>query len=192
MLRLMNTLRTLLASPAFQADFERLGSVTLDPSRHSSPDARAHSLAVSRRARALADLNGFGEADADLLAAAGLVHDIGKIGGTTSAAASVERLPSYGIDDARLVELVRYHDVNLPWFLACENGRGDRPGEKAWRKLVARADPRLLVPFMVADRVDCPGGWRANEPVVWFIEALRQRDLLPRGLVLDTAEEIAS
>lgn len=188
----MNTLHKLLESSAFRADFERLGAVPLDPSRHSTPDARAHSEAVARRARALADLNGFGETDADLLEAVGLVHDIGKIGGTTSAAASVERLPSYGIDDARLLELVRYHDVNLPWFLACEKGRGDRPGEKAWRKLVARADPRLLVPFMVADRVDCPGGWRANEPLVWFIEALRQRGLLPSGLLLDAAEEVAS
>lgn len=188
----MNTLHTLLESPAFKADFERLGSVALDPSRHSSSHARAHSEAVARRARELALLNGLGDADADLLEAAGLVHDIGKIGGTTSAAASVERLPSYGIDDRRLLQLVRYHDVNLPWFLACEKGRGDRPGEKAWRKLVARAAPTLLVPFMVADRVDCLGGWRANEPLVWFIEALRKRGLLPHGLVFDAAEETAS
>jgi hypothetical protein len=188
----MDILRRLLQSPAFHADFDRLRSVTLDPSRHSNADARTHSEAVARRAKALAVLNGFGEADAELLEAAGLVHDIGKIEGTTSAAASVERLQLYGLGEPRLVELVRYHDVNLPWFLACEKGRGDRPGEKAWRKLTARADPRLLVPFMVADRVDCPGGWRVNEPVVWFIEALRQRGLLPHGLVLDTVEELAS
>jgi HD domain len=185
----MSSLRTLLGSAAFQADFARLGAVTLDPSRHSTPNARTHSEAVAKRARALAVLNGYPPADADLLEAAGLVHDIGKIGGTTGAAASVERLPLYGIDDARLTELVRYHDVSLSWFLASERGRGDPPGEKAWRKLAARLEPRLLVPFMVADRVDCPGGWRANEPVVWFVEALRRRGLLPSGMVLDAVEE---
>lgn len=187
----MNSLRRLLDDPAFQADFARLGAVSLDPSRHGCPDARAHSVAVAARARSLAAANGYPADDADLLEAAGLVHDLGKIAGTTSAAASVELLPRYGLDDARLVELVRYHDVNLSWFLASERGRGAPPGEKAWRRLAARVEPRLLAPFMVADRVDCPGGWRANEPLVWFLEALRRRGLLPAGLVLDAREEVA-
>jgi hypothetical protein len=44
---------------------------------------------------------------------------------------------------------------------------------------------------MVADRVDCPGGWRANEPLVWFLEQLRGRTSLPTSMVFDLPEERA-
>src|SRR5262245_54164870 len=58
---------SLLDRPAFRDDFERLASVGLDPARHTSPDARAHSLAVARRARALARAAGLGPAEARTL-----------------------------------------------------------------------------------------------------------------------------
>lgn len=185
----MNTLTSLLSSAAFQEDFARLGSVLLDPSRHTAPTARSHSEAVAARVRELARLNACAPEDASLLEAAGLVHDIGKIDGTTSASASVDRLAQYGALDPRLKELVRYHDVNLPWFLATTVGRGDPPSERAWRRLLARVDPRLLDLLMVADRVDCPGGWRANEPLVWFLGELSRRAPQPTAMVLDVPGE---
>ena len=185
----MNTLTSLLSNASFREDFALLEGVPLDPARHTSPNARAHSEAVARRARNLAALNGCPPGDADLLEAAGLLHDIGKIDGTTSASASVDRLARYGALDPRLIDLVRYHDVNLPWFLSTSRGRGDPPSEKAWRRLLARVDPRLLALLMVADRVDCPGGWRANEPLTWFLEQLRGRESLPTSIVFDLSEE---
>jgi len=187
----MNPLTTLRASPSFQEDFARLQAVTLDPARHTSPDAAAHSAAVARRARRLALLNGRAPEEADLLEAAGLVHDIGKLGGTTSASASVERLPRYGEVAPALEGLVRYHDVNLPWFLAATAGRGDPPSERAWRRLISRVDPALLALLMVADRVDCPGGWRANRPLGWFLEELERRSPATAGLRLDVDGEEA-
>lgn len=38
---------------------------------------------------------------------------------------------------------------------------------------------------MVADRVDCPGGWRNNPPLVWFLDELRARGLVTERLELD-------
>lgn len=185
----MNTPTSLRSTASFREDFALLERVPLDPARHTSPNARAHSEAVARRARVLSVLNGCPPDDADLLEAAGLVHDIGKIDGTTSASASVVRLAGYGTFDPRLVELVRYHDVNLPWFLATTRGRGDPPSERAWRRLLARVDPLLLALLMIADRVDCPGGWRANDPLIWFLEQLRRRAPLPASMVFDLPEE---
>jgi HD domain len=160
-------------NPAFLADFERLRCVSLNPARHTSCDAHAHSLAVSARADALASANGRTPADAAALRELGLVHDIGKIEGTTSAAKSVELLPRYQITDPAFTDLVRYHDVNLPWHTSL--GKGQPPTDKAWRKLASRVDVHLLCLFMIADRVDCPGGWRANAPLVWFLEEATRR-----------------
>lgn len=166
----------LLERPAFRADFERLGAVTLDPARHTSPDARTHSLAVARRARELAGAAGLGADEAGRLERLALVHDIGKVDGTRAPSASVERLPLYGEFDEAFVELVRYHDINLPWYKS--RARGEAPSDRAWAKLARRVDARLLVLFMVADRVDCPGGWRANAPLVWFLGEARARGLV--------------
>lgn len=185
----MDTLTSLLSNAAFREDFLRLGAVGLHPARHTAADARAHSELVARRARELADLNHCSDLDGDLLEGAGLVHDIGKIDGSTSPSASVDRLARYGGFDPRLTDLVRYHDVNLPWFLATVRGHGDPPSERAWRKLLGRVDPRLLALFMVADRADCPGGWRANEPLVWFLAELAKRAPTVSALVLDVATE---
>src|SRR5438034_730785 len=38
---------------------------------------------------------------------------------------------------------------------------------------------------LVADRVDCPGGWHANAPLVWFLDEARKRGFLNTELVLD-------
>jgi 8-oxo-dGTP pyrophosphatase MutT (NUDIX family) len=94
------------------------------------------------------------------------------------------------VADDRLINLVKYHDANLPWYQAAQ--RGEPPSEKAWNRLARKVDMRLLCLFMVADRVDCPGGWRANRPVVWFLEEVKRRDLLQADLVLDDGPEIPS
>ena len=94
-------------------------------------------------------------------------------------------LPRYGIVDPALIELVRMHDINLPWHLSML--RGEAPSDKAWRKLARRVDLSLLCLFMVADRVDCPGGWRANAALVWFLDEVARRGLLGGTLELDDA-----
>lgn len=92
-------------------------------------------------------------------------------------------LPKYGIQDQRIINLVKHHDANLPWYRAAR--RGEPPSDKAWSTLSRDVDLRLLCLFMVADRADCPGGWRANRPLTWFLEQARKRDPRIRELVLD-------
>ena len=62
--------------------------------------------------------------------------------------------------------------------------RGEAPSEKAWRRLASEVDIRLLCLFMVADRVDAPGGWRRNAPATWFLAEAARRGLV-HDLVLD-------
>jgi hypothetical protein len=176
---------SILDNPDFRADFERLASVPLNPERHTATDARAHSLAVAARAAHLARCNGLDEQRRRSLIDLAYLHDIGKLAGTANPSASVELLPRYAIANPELVELVRMHDINLPWHLSML--RGEAPSDKAWRKLARRVDLSLLCLFMVADRVDCPGGWRANKALVWFLDEVVRRGLLDRGLELDDA-----
>ena len=176
---------TLLDNPEFRADFARLAAVTLNPERHTAANAHAHSLAVAARVAELAARNGVDAAQRQKLVDLAHLHDIGKIAGTANASASVELLPRYGIVDAELIELVRMHDVNLPWHLSLL--RGEAPMDKAWRKLARRVDLRLLCLFMVADRVDCPSGWRQNAALVWFLDEVARRQLLALPLELDLA-----
>ncbi len=179
----MTNLEALLTRPGFAEDYRALAHVTLDPDRHTCPNALVHAQAVARRARELGARNGRPPSELDLLELLGHVHDLGKVKGDTYAATSVELLRRHGVEDPRLLDLVKYHDTNLPWFLA--RRRGQAPGDAAWRKLAARVDPTLLALFMVADRVDCPGGWPNNPPLVWFLEELRARGLVTERLELD-------
>ena len=73
----------------------------------------------------------------------------------------------------------------IPACLGFAAQRGQAPSDKAWRRLSAEVNMRLLCLFMVADREDCPGGWRANEPTTWFIAEAQRRGLIGQ-LVLDT------
>lgn len=173
----------------FQDDYAKLKAVRLNPSRHAAPDAHAHCEWVAERVAALAAMNGCPAEETALLSDLARLHDIGKISGTANADASVELLERYGVDDPKLVNLVKYHDCNLPWYRAAMSG--ETPTDKAWRKLTGRVDLRLLCLFMVADRVDCPGGWRANAPLVWFLAEVERRALLPQPLVLDDGPEVA-
>ena len=167
---------TLLTSPQFCDALDRLESVTLNPRRHTAPNARAHSLEVAERARALAAHNGRSAKEIELLGDLGLAHDIGKITGTANMAASVDVLSDLGIDEPTLLGLVKRHDVNLPWYLAAE--RGEAPTARAWNRLARSVEMDLLALFMVADRVDAPGGWWRNAPLRWFLDQARERELI--------------
>jgi ADP-ribose pyrophosphatase YjhB (NUDIX family) len=183
----MSNLRT---DPHFLADYEKLKGVKLNPARHAARNAHEHCEMVASRVVQLAILNNTSSVERVVLENLAAVHDIGKIAGTADPAKSVELLPQYGVTDEALTELVRYHDINLPWFLAHQ--RGQPPSDKAWRKLVNKVNVRLLCLFMVADRVDCPGGWRTNRPLVWFLEEVRARHLLERELILDDGPSVAA
>jgi HD domain len=176
----------LLEHAQFSADFAQLQQVTLNPARHTAANAYEHSLLVARRAQALAAANGCTEAQTSTLRDLGLVHDIGKAQGTTSPSKSVEMLPRYQLTDPAFVELVRYHDINLAWFTSF--GKGEAPTDKAWHKMARRVDMYLLGLFMVADRVDCPGGWRENAALVWFLDEAERRGMIPYAQQRDIQE----
>jgi ADP-ribose pyrophosphatase YjhB (NUDIX family) len=173
----------LLADPQFRTDYQKLKDVKLNPSRHSASNAHEHCDMVAARVIQLATLNNASPEETRLLHNLALVHDIGKMSGAANPDKSVELLPRYGITDEPFIQLVKYHDINLPWFLAHE--RGQPPSDKAWRKLANKVNVRLLCLFMVADRVDCPGGWRTNRPLVWFLDEVMARNLLDTELILD-------
>jgi ADP-ribose pyrophosphatase YjhB (NUDIX family) len=183
----MNTeTRSILDDPGFAATFARLVNVSLNPRRHTAANALEHSRAVATRAGALARANACSHADASLLEDLGLAHDIGKVTGTARPERSLDVLRECGIDRPDLLSLVKWHDTSLPWYRA--HSRGQPPTEKAWRRLTAELDLRLLALFMVADRVDAPPGWRRNAPTIWFLDQARQRGLLP-DLTLDLEGE---
>jgi len=169
----------------FAETFRRLAGVSLNPRRHTAANALEHSEAVAARAAALARANACTDREAHLLEDLGLAHDIGKVTGTARPERSLELLRECGIEDPALLALVKWHDTNLPWYLA--HDRGQPPSDKAWRRLASEVNLRLLSLFMVADRVDAPPGWRRNAPTAWFLSEARRRGLI-EGLVLDLPE----
>jgi hypothetical protein len=183
-------MRSLLENHEFQTDYRKLRDVKLNPARHTAANAHEHCEMVAARAAHLAALNSCSAGEAQVLQNLALAHDIGKISGSSNPEESVELLPRYGLADPGFAALVKYHDINLPWFLACE--KGQPPTDKAWRKIAGKVDVRLLCLFMVADRADCPGGWRSNPPLVWFLQQVRDRKLLQQELVLDKESNTAS
>lgn len=176
---------SILANPRFAAAFQRLAGVSLNPRRHTAANALAHCHAVAAHAAALARANGCSEEELRTLENLGYAHDLGKINGTAKPEQSLEVLRDCGVDDARLLTLVKWHDTNLPWYLA--STKGQPPSAKAWRRLAAELDVRMLAMFMVADRVDAPPGWRRNAPTAWFLREARERGLLGE-LQLDLPE----
>lgn len=164
------------------AAYQRLARVSLNPRRHTAPNARAHSDAAARMAARLGLANGCSEAEVALLTNLGHAHDIGKITGTARPERSLDVLADCGVMDRGLLGLVRWHDTGLPWYRSAH--RGQPPSGKAWQRLASEVDIRLLCLFMVADRVDAPGGWRRNAPTTWFLSEARTRALVGE-LVLD-------
>jgi ADP-ribose pyrophosphatase YjhB (NUDIX family) len=176
-------MENLPADPCFLADYEKLKDVKLNPARHSARNAYEHCEMVAARVSQLATLNNCSPEEKRVLEHLAVAHDIGKISGTAHPAKSVELLPRYNVTDDAFTELVKYHDINLPWFLAHQ--RGQPPSHKAWQTLASKVNVRLLCLFMVADRVDCPGGWRTNRPLVWFLDEVKARYLLDTEMILD-------
>jgi hypothetical protein len=172
---------------SFQRDFASLEQITLNPHRHTAPNGKIHSEWVSSQARLLAEANGCTAEEQDLLALIGLVHDIGKSRGDSHPSTSLELLEEYGVSDETVLSLVKYHDTNLPWYLSSQSGQA--PGDKAWKRLAKRVNMKLLCLFMVADRVDCPGGWRNNPPLMWFLEEAMQRGFASPEWELDMASD---
>jgi 8-oxo-dGTP pyrophosphatase MutT (NUDIX family) len=173
---------------SFWADYERLKAVALNPVRHAAPNAYEHCEMVRERAVELAKLNDCTDEEIATLEDLARLHDIGKIAGNANPVESVALLASYGITDEPFTNLVKYHDTNLPWYQVAQ--RGEPPTDKAWNKMARKVNMRLLCLFMVADRVDCPGGWRANAPLVWFLQEAEKRSLLGSGLVLNDGPQI--
>lgn len=169
-------MQSLRNNTLFMSDFGKMKSVTLDPTRHSAANAFEHSLMVEQRIILLGGLNHCDPAEIETLRNLALIHDIGKIEGTTSAAKSVEFLPRFGEFPKHFEDLVAYHDINLPWYRA--NEKGEPPGDKAWAKMARRVNMKILCLFMIADRVDFPGGWRENAPLIWFLDQCKRRGLL--------------
>jgi ADP-ribose pyrophosphatase YjhB (NUDIX family) len=137
---------------------------------------------VAKHAGRLARANACSDAETALVEDLGRVHDIGKITGSAQPARSLDVLAECGASDPTLLALVKWHDTNLPWSRAA--ARGEAPSDKAWRRLAAEVNVRLLALFMVADRVDAPAGWRKNAPLTWFLAEARRRGLVG-DLVLD-------
>lgn len=173
----------LIHSDNFKSDYQKLKNITLNPERHSAANAFEHCEQVAQRAEELARLNHCNERDTAILHALAKMHDIGKIHGTAKPEESLVLLESYGEVEAGFFNLVKYHDINLPWFIAKQKGQA--PGDKSWKKLINKVDIRLLCLFMIADRVDCPGGWQSNDALVWFLEQVQQRGYLASPIITE-------
>ena len=173
----------ILNNEEFRNDFEKMRAVSLNPAKHTAANGYDHSEQVRKRTIDLANQNECTPEQIELLANLALVHDIGKISSTANPSKSVELLPKYGIKDELFIQLVKYHDTNLPWYNAAR--KGQPPSDKAWRKMAGKADMRLLCIFMVADRIDCPGGWKANEPLIWFIKEAKAKGYLDEPIFVD-------
>lgn len=176
----------LFANEAFRRDYAALRFVSLHPERHFAENAQVHTQLVVERTRQLCAENGMSEADTERLTLLAYLHDIGKSRGTSRPQQSVELLAEYGITELALVKLVKYHDLNLPWYISHE--RGETPSDKAWRKLARETDLRLLCLFMIADRIDCPGGFRENAALTWFWAEADKRGYLTPGLRIPEAD----
>lgn len=177
---------TLLDNSKFLAAYERLKTVSLNPAYHAASNAHEHCEMVRNRIIELAKLNSCSKEAGTLLEELAYVHDIGKVSGNAAPCESVAQLHSYGITNETLINLVKYHDINLPWYQATQ--RGEPPSDKAWNKMARKVDVRLLCLFMVADRVDFPGGWKANQPLIWFLQEAENRHLLGAELLLNEGQ----
>ncbi|HAA53288.1 MAG TPA: hypothetical protein DCE42_00950 [Myxococcales bacterium] len=175
---------SLLDNEAFQRDYEALKHVQLHPGRHTAENAWQHCEQVRARSASLATQNALSKDAHHKLDMLSLLHDIGKIEGTARPEKSVELMERYGVEQLDwLKSLVKYHDTNLPWYISAQKQQA--PSDKAWRKLLKHVDIDLLCLFMIADRVDCPGGWKENKALMWFVHEVEKRKLLSQPLYID-------
>lgn len=166
---------SLLDNENFRKIYEQLREISLNPERHEARNAHEHSEQVRERIRELAARNKISPGETRFLENAALAHDIGKISGSSSPKASLKILKELKLGDKQFLDMIRYHDINLPWYQAYL--RGEAPSENDWRKLSRKVELKLLLIFMIADRVDCPGGWKNNQPLQWFLNEARRFNL---------------
>ncbi|VAW77805.1 hypothetical protein MNBD_GAMMA12-1075 [hydrothermal vent metagenome] len=171
----------LLENVDFKRDFASLKNISLNPERHTVADAHTHCIQVAKKMEILAKLNQLSDEQTSMMVMLAYSHDIGKTRGNAQPLASVELLLAYGVTNGLMLDYVKYHDINLPWYIA--HCKGESPGDKAWRKLDSKVDMVLLCLFMIADRVDCPGGWQENEALMWFLKEADRRELLSKQLI---------
>lgn len=176
-------MRSIFENKEFAAAYDRLANVKLNPRRHTASNAKVHSDEAAAVVVALGQANSCTDDEITLLRQLGHAHDIGKITGTARPQASVELLKKIGITDESFLALVKWHDISLPWYRSAT--KGQKPSDKAWRRLATEVDLRLLCMFMVADRADAPPGWRRNKPTTWFLNDARQRRYISEELVFD-------
>ncbi|UCF65110.1 MAG: HD domain-containing protein [bacterium] len=162
---------SLLDHENFRKIYEQLRGVSLNPERHETQNAYEHCEQVRERVRELAARNKISLWETRFLENVALAHDIGKISGSSSPRASLKILRDLKLGDKQFLDMIKYHDINLPWYQAYL--RGEAPSESDWRKLSRKVELKLLLIFMIADRVDCPGGWKNNQPLRWFLNEAR-------------------
>lgn len=114
----------------FLADYAKLAQVGLNPDRHSAATALDHCEMVFEAVTDLAHQSRLTAQETRVLHNLALVHDIGKSRGTARPEESVNMLARYGEWDEAFVSLVKFHDTNLPWFIAMK--RGQPPSDAAW------------------------------------------------------------
>ena len=51
--------------------------------------------------------------------------------------------------------------------------------------MAAKVYMRLLCIFMVADRIDFPGGWKSNDALMWFIWETKAKGYLEEPVFVD-------
>lgn len=86
--------------------------------------------------------------------------------------------------------LVQYHATVWSWYHAAQGGHP--PSDTAWLRMARCLNVRLLCLFLVADGLDCPGGWRGSPLRVWFLDEVRRRNLTDTELVLDDAPPVGT
>jgi hypothetical protein len=188
---MIETLQKLVADTRFREEYARLKQITLSEERHSSANAYEHSELVRRHAVALAQVNNRSPDDLVILDALGMAHDMGKAGDRSQhAEESMRIVQEHGVNDAVFLALIRFHDIALSWHKS--HLKGEAPSDKAWRRLAAKVDMTLFCIFMAADRADKTGGWRANEPVVWFFDEALRRGLVPKETIFDIPDDSAN
>lgn len=176
-------MENLINNQNFITDYQKMKDVTLNTQRHTAPNAYEHSEMVTKRAIALAQENKCSQSEIELLTNLARVHDIGKITGTANPSQSVEMLRNYGINNDDLIHLVKYHDINLSWYIASQ--KGQPPSHKAWIKMISKVNIKLLCLFMIADRVDCPGEWKNNDALMWFLAEAKTKKYIIDTITID-------
>ncbi len=169
-------MHSILDNVLFVRDYHQLKEIQLNPEKHLAKNAFEHTEQVVKMAIHLAQLNNLSSEETETIVNWSYVHDIGKITGTANPSASVELLAKYGISDESFINLVKYHDSNLPWFISAQ--KGEVLSDKAWKKMASKLNLKILCLFMIADRVDCPGGWKCNTALCWFLDQVKRQNLL--------------